>query len=64
MSKTAKQNSMSFPSVVIIAALAIFGAVTLIGWLLGAIVGFLRFGLFIVIVVAIAAWVVNAKGRR
>ncbi len=64
MSKTAKQNSLSFPAVVIIAALAIFGAVTLIGWLLGAIVGFLRFGLFIVIVLAIAAWVVNAKGRR
>ena len=64
MNKSAKQNSLPFPAVVVIAALAGFGVITLVSWLVGALAGILQYGLFFVIVAALAAWAVSAKGRR
>ncbi len=55
---------MSFPAVVVIAALAVFGAVTLVQWVVGSLAGILKFGLFVVIIVAVGSWVVSAKGKR
>lgn len=52
------------PARLAIGALAIFGAVTLTQWVIGAVIGTIKFALLVVIVVAVAAWIVNAKGSR
>ena len=55
---------MPFPAVVVIAALAAFGAVTLAQWAVGSLAGILKFGLFLVIILAVGSWVVSAKAKR
>lgn len=55
---------MPLPAVVVIAALAVFGVITIVQWLVGSLAGILKFGLFVLIVVAIAGWVINVKGKR
>lgn len=64
MTKSTKAGRMPFPAVVVIAALAVFGAVTLVQWVVGSLAGILKFGLFVVIIVAVGSWVVSAKGSR
>ena len=64
MSKSSKASGLPFPAVVVIAALAVFGVITIVQWLVGSLAGILKFGLFVLIVVAIAGWVINVKGKR
>ena len=64
MSKSSKASGLPFPAVVVIAALAVFGVITMVQWLVGSLAGILKFGLFVLIVVAIAGWVINVKGKR
>ena len=64
MNKSAKASRLPFPAVVLIAALAVFGGITLTQWLVGSLAGILKFVLFAVIIVAIGGWVVSAKGNR
>ena len=64
MNKSKEAGGLPFPAVVVIAALAIFGGITLVQWLVGSLAGILKFGLFVVIVVAIGGWVLSIKGRR
>ena len=64
MSKSSKASGLPFPAVVVIAALAVFGVITIVQWLVGSFAGILKFGLFVLIVVAIAGWVINVKGKR
>jgi len=52
------------PARLAIGALAIFGAVTMIQWAMGALIGTIKFALLVVVVVAVGAWVVSAKGSR
>ncbi len=55
---------MSMPARIVLGALAIFGAVTLVSWVLASIISIVKFGLLIVVILGIGAWVVNAKGSR
>ncbi len=64
MSKSSKASGLPFPAVVVIAALAVFGVITIVQWLVGSLAGILKFGLFVLIVVAMAGWVINVKGKR
>ena len=64
MSKSSSASGLPFPAVVVIAALAVFGVITIVQWLVGSLAGILKFGLFVLIVVAIAGWVINVKGKR
>ena len=64
MSKSSSASRLPFPAVVVIAALAVFGVITIVQWLVGSLAGILKFGLFVLIVVAIAGWVINVKGKR
>ena len=64
MSKSSKASGLPFPAVVVIAALAVFGVITIVQWLVSSLTGILKFGLFVLIVVAMAGWVVNVKGKR
>jgi hypothetical protein len=58
------RSGPSLPVLVVVGALALFGAVVLVQWVLASLFGLVRFGLTVVIVVAVAAAVVSAKGRR
>lgn len=49
---------------VAVGALALFGAIVLVQWVLAGVFGLLKSGLAIVILVAAAAAVLSAKGRR
>ncbi len=55
---------MSFPASVVLGALAILGAITLVQWALSAVLGLIRVAILIVVVVAVGAWVVSAKANR
>ncbi|MDE0066442.1 MAG: hypothetical protein OXN44_06180 [Acidimicrobiaceae bacterium] len=64
MSKSGSASGLPFPALVVVAALAVFGMITLVQWLVGSLAGILKFGLFVLIAVAIAGWVVSIKGKR
>ncbi|HSL59206.1 MAG TPA: hypothetical protein VK866_15275 [Acidimicrobiales bacterium] len=49
---------------VAIGGLAIFGALALVQWLLGALLGLVRFGIAVVIIVAVLTWLVGRRGER
>ena len=54
----------SLPAKAAIAALALFGAVSMVAWVLNSILSIVKFGLFVVVIVAVGIWVISAKGRR
>ena len=58
------RQGISLPARVVIGALAIFGAVMLVQWVIAALLGIVKFALVVVVVVAVAAWIVGAKGSR
>jgi len=49
---------------VAIGGLAVFGAITLVQWLLGAVLGLVRFGIAIVVVLAVLAWLFGRRADR
>ena len=55
---------MPLPAMIVIGALAVFGLITAVQFTLSWVVGFAKFLLVVVVVVAVAAWVISAKGRR
>ncbi|MCY3850431.1 MAG: hypothetical protein OXF75_06480 [Acidimicrobiaceae bacterium] len=64
MSKSSSASGLPFPALVVVAALAVLGMISLVQWLVGSLAGILKFGLFVLIVVAVASWVVSIKGKR
>ena len=54
----------SLPARIVIGALALFGAIMLAQWVLATVLNVIKFGLLVVVVLGIAAWVVSAKGNR
>jgi len=52
------------PARVALGALAVFGAVTLVSWVLASIISIVKFGLLLIVIVSVGAWVINAKGSR
>jgi hypothetical protein len=61
---SAARRKVTFPAVIVLGALAILGAITLLQWALAAVLGLIRIAILIVIVVAVGAWVVSAKANR
>jgi hypothetical protein len=49
---------------VVVGALALFGAVVLVQWVLASLFGLVKTGLALVILVAVVLAVLSAKGRR
>ncbi len=47
-----------------IGALALWGTFTALDWFISSALRLIRFGLFVVIVIALFGWAVSAKGRR
>ena len=58
------RSGLSFPAIIVLGALAILGAITLVQWALSAVLGLIRVAILIVVVVAVGAWVVSAKASR
>ena len=58
------RRKLSFPAVIVLGALALLGAVTLVQWALAAFLGLIRVAILIVVVISVAAWVVSAKAGR
>lgn len=59
-----QQRGLSLPARLVIGGLALFGAVTLVQWVLTSLIAIVKFGLVIVVVVGVAGWVLSAKSRR
>ena len=57
-------GGLSFPAKVALGGIALLGAVIVVQWVLLSALRFIRFGLFIVIVIAVIGWILNAKARR
>ena len=47
-----------------VGALALWGTFTVLDWFISSALRLIRFGLFVVIVIALFGWAVSAKGRR
>lgn len=62
--KNPKRQGISLPARVALGAFAIFGAITLLQWVVTALVGTIKFALLVVVVVAVGAWIIGAKGSR
>ena len=60
----ASRSGPSLPTLVAIGALALFGAVVLVQWLIAGLLGFAKLVLALVVLVAVAGAVLSAKGRR
>ena len=63
-SDPARSSGLPLPAKIALGGLAIWGALTLVQWVIFSALRFIRFGLFVVIVVALAGWVVSAKASR
>ncbi len=62
--KQQPQRRISAPAVIVIGGLAVFGAVTLVQWLLASILGLVKLIVAVVVLLGIAGWVVSAKANR
>ncbi len=58
------RSGLPLPAVVALGALAVFGAITAVQWVLSSLLGLIKFGLVVVVVVAVAAWVISSKANR
>lgn len=58
------RRGLSVPATVVLGALAIFGAITAVQWVLTSLLGIVKLGLIIVVVLGVAAWVMSAKANR
>ena len=57
-------GGLPFPAKVALGGLAVFGAITLVQWVFFSALQFIRFGLFVVIALALFGWAVSSKGSR
>ena len=53
MSEEPERPQLPLPAVVLIGALALFGALAVVQWIIGAVFGALRLGLILIVIVAV-----------
>lgn len=59
--RTSDDSRLPLAASVAIGGLALFGAITLVGWLFSAVVGIAKFVIAVVVVLAVLSWL---AGRR
>jgi hypothetical protein len=67
VSEKPQRPQLPLPAVILIGALAVFGALAAVQWLIGTLFGVLRLGLVVIIIVAIAGlvfWGGPERGKR
>lgn len=62
--RSPERRGLTTPGRILLGALAVFGAITLMQWVLVSILAIVKFLLLIVVVLAVGAWVVGAKSSR
>lgn len=62
--RNAPSRGPSLPARLVVGGLALFGAITLVQWVLSSLIAIVKFGLVIVVLVGVVGWVLSAKGRR
>ena len=62
--RNAPSRGLSLPTRLVVGGLALFGAVTLVQWVLSSLLAIVKFGLVVVVLVGVVGWVLSAKGRR
>ena len=55
---------MSLSARVVVGALAVFVAITMVQWALTAILSIVKFGLVVAVIIAVGLWVISAKSSR
>lgn len=55
---------MSMPTRLVVGGLALFGAVSLVQWVLASLIGIVKLVLLAVVVIGIVGWVLSAKAAR
>ena len=63
-SEPARSSGVPLPAKIALGALALWGTLTIVQWVIFSALRFIRFGLFVVVVVAVAGWVLSAKANR
>jgi len=58
------QNRLSFPARLLLAVILALLAIIVLQWVLSAVLGAIRFVLFIAVLLAAGFWVVSAKAGR
>lgn len=62
--RSPERRGIAAPGRILLGALAVFGAITMVQWVFVSILAIVKFLLLIVVVLAVGAWVVRAKGSR
>ncbi|MDG2026405.1 MAG: hypothetical protein P8J50_04795 [Acidimicrobiales bacterium] len=58
------KGGASLPTRLVIGGLAVFGAVSLVQWVLTSLIAFVKFGLLVVVVLGVVGGVLSAKAGR
>lgn len=64
MNKPQQRSGTPSWSVILLGAFAVLGAVVLLQWFLNWLVGWFKLIVLVVVIVAVAMWVVSAKASR
>ena len=62
--QTDRSAGLPLSAKVALGAITLFVAFSAVTWVISSALRFIRFGLFVVIVVALFGWAVSAKGNR
>ncbi|MEM9467891.1 MAG: hypothetical protein AAGA90_21140 [Actinomycetota bacterium] len=63
-SEPARSSGLPFPAKIALGGLAVWGAINLLQWVVFSALRFIQLGLFIVIIVSVAGWVLSSKASR
>ncbi|MEQ8842989.1 MAG: hypothetical protein RIB98_18580 [Acidimicrobiales bacterium] len=59
-----QRQGLPLPARVALGAVAILAAITVVQWVIGALIAVVKVALVVVVAVAVAVWVVGAKSSR
>ncbi|MEM9203463.1 MAG: hypothetical protein AAGC53_17590 [Actinomycetota bacterium] len=57
-------GGLALPAKIAIGGLALFGAISVLQWIIAGALRFIQIGIVLVVVMALAGWVVSAKANR
>jgi hypothetical protein len=58
------RSGLPLPARIAIGALAVFGAITLVSWVIASLLGIVKIALLIVVIISLGGWAISAKGSR
>jgi hypothetical protein len=58
------RGGLPLPARIAIGALAVFGTITLVTWVITSLLAIVKIALLIVVIISLGAWAISAKGSR